>query len=69
MTTRDVHDDVGESDDEIPCGICGTLTTVENFCHGCGAAICERCDNTLAPVGAHSPDEHHDGDTDEDDDA
>lgn len=42
----------------------------EEYCYGCGAYICDNCDDYAQALGAHTPEEHiDDGEySDEDDD-
>jgi len=41
------------------CHFCGRTCTEEDYCAGCNAYVCSRCDrNPSVPYGAHSVAEH-----------
>ncbi len=44
---------------ELKCHFCGGDTNAEHLCYGCGAYLCENCEDTEDdPWGEHEPSAH-----------
>lgn len=41
-----------------PCALCGRTTPDDNYCYGCDAFVCDRCDKSCIGLVKHTPADH-----------
>lgn len=41
-----------------PCALCGKVTPPDNYCYGCSAHVCNRCDKSCIGLVKHEAGDH-----------